>query len=510
MMSQSTFEQRIDGVSFRLARSPSNVILVLIMILFAGTALHFLEVDPDLFARAAAGKLILQSGIPLQDPFAFTKTKEIWHDHEWLLSPLFYLTAHHGGDLGLFLLKLLASAGFFFILITALRNTAPQYPPVLSLSWFLILLPDLFNPWLPTIRCQALTYLLYAGLLYILILYRQGQRRWVWLLPGLFAVWVNGHGGVLAGLGTLFLFVLTNFSREKVLPCVAVLCACALFLNPYGTEYVRFLFEAGLKKRELVPEWDTLSLFSATGVYFFFIAAIFFIGSLTAPAHHRKECFIIGLPIAAASFLNQRLTPLFGIFVLLWGIPAWTAAVGELKKHLPRLFFPLSRSLCIAAGALLLYATAVCIHQISKLSSFTLDYSRYPVEELEWLRSHRSGGDVLVHFNEGSFALWRLAPHFKISLDGRYEEVYPDETVGLVLAALSSLSPHHLSALEAVNPDFVVIERSSLERSDYETYFPGFIPAFDGSNFSILEREAARELEMVEKRIPLPMWSAEF
>jgi hypothetical protein len=63
-----------------------------------------------------------------------------------------------------------------------------------------------------------------------------------------------------------------------------------------------------------------------------------------------------------------------------------------------------------------------------------------------------------VDFNNGSFALWRLYPLFQISLDGRYEEVYPDQTVLDVSEALAPKTPQAKAAIERLAPTHILFQ----------------------------------------------------
>jgi hypothetical protein len=52
----------------------------------------------------------------------------------------------------------------------------------------------------------------------------------------------------------------------------------------------------------------------------------------------------------------------------------------------------------------------------------------YPVRAVDILEAAHAEGNLAVPFRWGSYASWRLAPRIKVSMDGRYEETYPDET----------------------------------------------------------------------------------
>jgi len=56
-----------------------------------------------------------------------------------------------------------------------------------------------------------------------------------------------------------------------------------------------------------------------------------------------------------------------------------------------------------------------------------LPQKTYPLEAIEFIKINKLSGNLLVPFNWGSYALWKLYPQCFVSIDGRYEEVYSDE-----------------------------------------------------------------------------------
>jgi hypothetical protein len=54
------------------------------------------------------------------------------------------------------------------------------------------------------------------------------------------------------------------------------------------------------------------------------------------------------------------------------------------------------------------------------------------VSAIGFLQRDPQGGNLAVPFNWGEYAIWRLWPTCRVSLDGRYETAYPDTTVQIV------------------------------------------------------------------------------
>jgi hypothetical protein len=86
------------------------------------------------------------------------------------------------------------------------------------------------------------------------------------------------------------------------------------------------------------------------------------------------------------------------------------------------------------------------------------------------MKDNNLEGKLLVHFNEGSYVLWRGYPDLLISSDGRYEEVYPKSTFDTAMQAYAKAPSIRLPALAKLGPDYILVCKSStpqLHDSDY-------------------------------------------
>ena len=89
--------------------------------------------------------------------------------------------------------------------------------------------------------------------------------------------------------------------------------------------------------------------------------------------------------------------------------------------------------------------------------SYGILIAGYPVRSVPWLKDNRKCGDILAHFDISSFILNQLGLQFKVAVDGRYEEVYPQATFDLANLALWPDSPGHTDAVRAIAPDFIIL-----------------------------------------------------
>jgi len=91
----------------------------------------------------------------------------------------------------------------------------------------------------------------------------------------------------------------------------------------------------------------------------------------------------------------------------------------------------------------------------------------YPAAELNVLAAAQARGNLAVPFRWGSYALWRLSPGVKVSMDGRYEETYPDTTFDLNHDFFYKEGRDWDRLLRTGHVDFIVLEqRATLLRPE--------------------------------------------
>ena len=169
--------------------------------------------DPDLWGHTLYGLRALELGVLVEptDPFSYTAFGERWVNHEWLTELQFGWLWKHFGSLGLVAWRDLLMIGVFAVAARSFRDAQASVGAAVIL-------------WLYTAQClagfcvfvrpQVATFFLFALTLWIL------RRQWdrprtltIWLLPLLSLIWVNLHGGFLAGVGLIGLFAAAAIIR---------------------------------------------------------------------------------------------------------------------------------------------------------------------------------------------------------------------------------------------------------------------------------------------------------
>jgi len=458
-------------------------------------------VDLDLFHRIAVGRLVeANGGVVHEDPFAFTEKHERWIDHEWLSGVLFYQAVRHWGDAGLLvitLVTLLATASLVSAAQRVHQGSSSQ-----TFGWFFLTMLVAARAWGSVVRSQSFTFVGLALQLLVLVEWRAGRRRWLWILPLAYLPWANLHGGFVAGLGLLGAAAAAASIRRDRFPIELWIClaACVLvtLVNPYGLDYWRYLAAALVMDRPAIVEWGPLPLSSFWGILAIVFLLLFASGSLRADPRPPPEAWALAGVSFLAAVSSRRFLSIFVLTVAVYGTPSVRAIVAPLRRRLPE-GGPRWRAVKLAA-VVVVFVVAIqqTVERIGEFARGGLDFERFPVEAVAWLETH-GRGDLLVHFNHGSYALWRLFPRYRVSVDGRYEEVYPQETVETVMTALDPGSEGHAEALRQVDPDYILVE------GDGSGFGPDWHTVYSDDRSSILSREPEpppRDPDARER----PMW----
>lgn len=230
--------------------------LVAVIVLLAFLVALFPAYNGDFFEHAAAGRLIAQGRFPFgADPFTSTAAGERWVNHSWLYD-LFVYEVYRFGDVGgrvLVVLKaLLVALTAVLLLSTARRPGVSAWVPACCVGVAVLALsPRLY------LQPVFLSYVLLALTLALLV--RTGARaragdtpslRALWLLPPLFALWVNLDDWFFLGPLAVGLYLLGEVLQPYVGPAqpgadrpapgelrtlalVLVVGLAACLLNPY-------------------------------------------------------------------------------------------------------------------------------------------------------------------------------------------------------------------------------------------------------------------------------------
>lgn len=404
------------------------------------------DVDYDFWARLLQGYAVLETGNVLMiDPFSYV-SRHAWIDHEWGAGVIFALVQNAFGYTGQIILKALLFFLIIFFMTKIIEIRKPENTKLYNILFFFLIIVTMENVILSGIRCQWFTFLFFTVFLYILERVRIYQKyKLLFLLPIFMLLWSNIHGGCVAGLGIILIYALGEALNKK--PFKNYLFAFAasssvIFINPYGFEYIKFLLHATTMKRPLIAEWDSISCKPALYLLKFKIFALLelsvFIGNFIKKPKNKKFDYTKCLLIVLTCFLALSHIKHITFFII-------TATVflyddfffffnSLMKKIRNRLNIKSEKNI-----NLFVKIKEITVHVLILAEIFTLFgiynktltrrfLEKYPVKVAEFIKINQLDGTILNKFELGSYLSYKLFPRNLICMDGRYEEVYYDET----------------------------------------------------------------------------------
>jgi len=455
---------------------------------------HFSEntVDTDLWGHVLFGQEFLQTGhLARTEPYSWTAPGHRWINHEIVAEAALGLAHRALGGPGLLLLKTAAGLLAFLMAMAmaterdgnAAQSADESRPCSGTVAWAFGALAVVEISYGFAARPQIFTALALIMEFWLLKQIYAGHRCWAFALPPLFALWINTHGGVLAGMMVLFAaaagttaqMVAGKITARPIRNRLALetapgttlwlwlafaASALALLANPYGFELVRWLIGSVQWLRPEIGEWTPPRLGGGHAA-FFLCAAIAAAGFLCS----RRPIALWEIVCTAAfgfmAFRSLRHTPLFCLAALAFAPPHIADALGRFPGALARWTAPCRQptgqkiltALLVLAAAGMLVATFT----LHKERAWTMEISRreYPVAAVEFVKQHGLHGNLLVFFDWGEQCLWEL-PDSRVSIDGRLDTCYPREVISAQLKFYNA-EPFDPAALDLSRADFALL-----------------------------------------------------
>ncbi len=403
--------------------------------------------DNDLWGHVLYGQRMLALGhVEKSDPFSWTAGGAPWLNHEVLAEAALGAAHRIAGGTGLWLLAVGAAAATLGLALREARRVVHEpgagaaAAALLAVSTNAIALgfsarPQLFTMFALVVQL-GLMRRLYAG------------RRWPLLaLPALSLVWINTHGGVLAGLLLLAVAAVATL-LQRALPrgltrllvsaaprraaawfaAALVLCAAAALVTPWGAASLRWLVASVGYLRPEITEWRPTPLDPAHALFWFTAAVSVVAWFLSRRERPAWEAAVLAVLLVMAA-RHQRHLPLFGLANLVLTPPHLLDLLRRLRPHAAGLVAAAESAAGRVVLSVLLLAGAAAALGASVRAprerpwSIEVERDQFPCAALRFLEEHPVDGNLLVFFDWGQQALWAL-PRNPVSFDGRLDTVY--------------------------------------------------------------------------------------
>jgi hypothetical protein len=377
--------------------------------------------DTDFWWHLRTGQSIAEThSLPVPDPFAWTtaSARETYPGeaqirrfnltHEWLAQAALYGIWRIGGFPGVVAIRALSMTVVCTLIgwIVWRRRGSFWAAVAAALAAGSVLAGlALDRPFQATFLLLAVTMALMES------------RRWLWLLPPLFLVWANSHGGFFLGwvvLGAYCAESLVRRKRDRPLWMVSAACVLVSALNPNGLAVFRTLFEyrQSFMQSKLL-EWTPPQLWPLS-----WFSELLFAGAASLALRWRKvrpADWLVFLAFAAASLSAQRnvfLTALIGPVVVATYAP-WPRRLPRIPEAVPALLIAVGLVFGIVRG---------------NFFQFRVAEWRFPAGAADFLLKHHVAGRMFNTYEYGGYLMWRLWPQERVFIDGRAlsESVFQD------------------------------------------------------------------------------------
>jgi hypothetical protein len=450
--------------------------------------------DPDLWWHLRTGQIIWTSGaIPRTDLLSFTTGQHPWVASEWLSQLSIYLAWRAGDYSGLMLWFFLVAAVLLIIQYVSCR----LYSGNAKIAFLGALVTWFFSTIGLAIRPQLLGFTFLACELLILHLGRARDRRWFFLLPLLFAVWVNSHGSFFFGVLVLAVFLISGLfnvtagllqsrpfdpAHRKALLWAAGFSVAGLFANPLGIELLAYPLRTVFDQRmqlDAVAEWQRLSFDDIRAFGLLALAgAILLIALIRRTTLYLDELALLAMAFGMA-ILHQR-------FLFAWGIiaaPILCRQLAGAEDQHDRV-----RDRPLANAVFILASLAVSFAAFPAHNALVSQVRRgNPVEAVDFIRRSHLTGRMLNQYVYGGYLSWAL-PEQKVFIDGR-ADVYAWTGVFEDYGAWATLRDDPRRLLDKYRIDWCLLSQSA-PLTRVMRYLPGWSERYSDSGSVIFTRDS--------------------
>lgn len=497
-----------------------NVLTVIVWATCVAFLCGLTVADPDLWGHTLYGMRSIDQGLLTEhhDPFSYTAAGSEWVNHEWLTEYQFGWLWSHFGNGGLVMWR---NAWCLLAMSVALLAIRQQKATLAASLLLLIFMSEALADFMVFVRPQMVTFGLFAvHLLLLRRFYAEPRVRWLLPLPFLIVLWVNQHGGFLAGLGLQALTLvavgseaLNDPSRRRALKVMGTVfgASClATFVNPFGAGLHLMLWDH-LITTQAVREWQPLWAAQQSPVYYvpFLLIAIALLRirrwnvldtllmtvvCWQAISHIRHVALLcIASLIILPEYLSESLRQLFPHLAMKWSVP-----------DRRRLRVALTASVVLFMAALQVRGSwSMWQRNIGPMSiavESASDVPGMPIRAVSFIREQGLRGNMLTDYGWGQFVIWHLYPDVRVAFDGRYRTVYPKsvETPFMEFQSAHQHQPPESDMLDRFPTDFVLLP-SNRGACRYMLARPDWRQIYDDGQAAIFVADCPRYQPLISR-----------
>ena len=417
-----TWESRLGALSARLEHEAFLIVLFAIYLVGITRSMPG-QIASDTWMTLAYGSAVAHHGLPHHDTLTIWAHGRTWIDQQWLGQLMYYGFYAIGGIRAVLALNALGLAAGTGVAVVAARRLGGS---ARSVTWLALLsfVVIAWSTW--TVRVQALVFVLFAAMLWLLAADSRRPSRRVFLTLPLLVLWANIHGtaflgaGLIALRGAAMLLERERSWRDR-LPTAAVLMASPVLLlaSPYGFELVGYYHRLLLNPAfsQYVTEWAPTRFGIATAPFYALVLLAAWLAGRCASRLTRFEQAAL-LMTAVLAMLAVRSVVWFMLAALIL-LPGALDGVLVKRWGSPRYRY---LNLLLAVAAVLAGLVTAVGSLNHPANWFTHNFPPAAADRVAQIADQDPGARI---FANERFADWLVLQHpelaGRIAFDGRFE-----------------------------------------------------------------------------------------
>jgi hypothetical protein len=415
-------------------------------ILFGTLFVYFLclraPIDPDMGWHLMDGKYLIEHNFKAAktDIFSHSMSDFPLIMHEWTHDIMMYKLFIWFNFFGLAMIYAAVTCAAFILVSWGIK-AKEEYKIIPAI------LGAIAGGYVIGVKAQMFSLLGLASIVFIIFKFRQNPKtKLSYLLPLIFLLWVNFHGGFAVGLFFIGVFLSLEYFKKFChyilgktkrlggvrkwlgensssygsllrLDTIFIFSCLATLINPYGwriyIEIVTTIFDSYAKS--IIGEWLPVS--TAIPLAFQLFAYLALLGILLIMSWRKADYTYLAIVIVFLylAFSSWRHVPIFIII----SIPLWVSIVEHLSgKELSKL---IQKKWFLAVFLLATVAIGYQRMQITPRSYSIERMSRegnFPIGAVRYLHENTKPGNLWNEYNWGGYLIWQY-PERKVYIDGR-------------------------------------------------------------------------------------------
>jgi hypothetical protein len=300
------------------------------------------------------------------------------------------------------------------------------------------------------------TYLLFALSFYFLELHSRTEKKVVWLLVPIMLLWVNSHGGFLAGFILIIVYLFESlvkwlemrtgnapdkegkgFFLLELTGVTAGMFAVSLF-NPHGWQAWALPFSTVSRQTEqlFIAEWQSPDFHDPWMLPFagMLVVTILILGASKSRVSLKGLLLLAGFGLLGLISVRNIF-----FFTIIWPavlidnlqeVVSWLKERVGIRKELELSGEPYGGRKALNWLIVIVVAVLVLMKGLSVFTitaNQTIIAEEFPVEAVDFVSELKPDGNIFNSYNFGGYLTWAL-PEYPVYVDGR-ADLYQDEII---------------------------------------------------------------------------------